>query len=164
MFYQLLRVLHSSSSTQFWGSVLPSIVKTKDQNSQGCPLLEIAGKWSILSQCLAGPSELSNRPQTAHTHPTYYSHIAHTLNTHCLYISPILLAYYSDLHILLTYCSLTDYILSLTVCACIYCKHTARTYYIVRIVCVHLSSIAHIQFTYCIETRIPGVDPFSFQI
>ena len=39
MFYQLLRVLHSYSSTQSRGSVLPSIVETRDQNSQGCPLL-----------------------------------------------------------------------------------------------------------------------------
>ena len=37
--YQLLRVQHSCSSTQSWGSVLPSIVETIDQNSQGCPLL-----------------------------------------------------------------------------------------------------------------------------
>ena len=34
MFYQLLVVPHSSSSTQSWGSV-----ETRDQNSQGCPLL-----------------------------------------------------------------------------------------------------------------------------
>ena len=39
MFYQLLRVRHSSSSTQSWGSVLPSIFETRDQNSLGCPLL-----------------------------------------------------------------------------------------------------------------------------
>ena len=39
IFYQLLRVQHSSSSTQSWGSVLPSIVETRDQNSWGCPLL-----------------------------------------------------------------------------------------------------------------------------
>ena len=39
MFYQLLRVQHSCSSTQSWGSVLPSIVETRDQNSRGCPLL-----------------------------------------------------------------------------------------------------------------------------
>ena len=40
MFYQLLRVqLHSCSFTQSWGSVLPSIVETRDQNSRGCPLL-----------------------------------------------------------------------------------------------------------------------------
>ena len=37
--YQLLRVQHSCSSTQSWGSVLPSIVETRDQNSRGCPLL-----------------------------------------------------------------------------------------------------------------------------
>ena len=30
MFYQLLRVLHSSSSTQSRGSVLPSIVEMRD--------------------------------------------------------------------------------------------------------------------------------------
>ena len=39
MFYQLLHVQHSYSSTQSWGSVLQSIVETRDQNSQGCPLL-----------------------------------------------------------------------------------------------------------------------------
>ena len=39
MFYQLLRVQHSCSFTQSWGSVLPSIVETRDQNSWGCPLL-----------------------------------------------------------------------------------------------------------------------------
>ena len=39
MFYQLLRVQHSCSSTQSWGSVLPSIVEARDQNSQGYPLL-----------------------------------------------------------------------------------------------------------------------------
>ena len=39
MFYQLHCVPHSSSSTQSWGSVLPSIVETRDQNSRGCPLL-----------------------------------------------------------------------------------------------------------------------------
>ena len=39
MFYQLLRVQHGCSSTQSWGSVLPSIVETRDQNSRGCPLL-----------------------------------------------------------------------------------------------------------------------------
>ena len=33
MFYQLLSVLHSSSSTQSWGSVLPSIVEMRDQYS-----------------------------------------------------------------------------------------------------------------------------------
>ena len=39
MFYQELGVPHSSSSTPTWGSVLPSIVETRDQNSRGCPLL-----------------------------------------------------------------------------------------------------------------------------
>ena len=39
IFYQLLHVQHSCSSTQSWGSVLPSIVETRDQNSRGCPLL-----------------------------------------------------------------------------------------------------------------------------
>ena len=37
MFYQLLRVQHNCSSTQSLGSVLPSIVETRDQNSRGCP-------------------------------------------------------------------------------------------------------------------------------
>ena len=35
MFYQLLRVQHSSSSTQSWGSVLPSFVEARDQNYRG---------------------------------------------------------------------------------------------------------------------------------
>ena len=39
MFYQFLCILHSRSSTQSWGSVLPSIVEMRDQNSRGCPLL-----------------------------------------------------------------------------------------------------------------------------
>ena len=30
MFYQLLRVQHSCSSSQSWGSVLPSIVETRE--------------------------------------------------------------------------------------------------------------------------------------
>ena len=38
MFYQLLGVQHSCSSTQSWDSVLPSIVETRDQNSRGWPL------------------------------------------------------------------------------------------------------------------------------
>ena len=37
MFYQLLCVQHSCSSTQSWGSVLPSIVEMRNQNSRGCP-------------------------------------------------------------------------------------------------------------------------------
>ena len=52
MFYQLLRVLHSSSSTQSWGSVLPSIVETRDQNSRGCPLL--FSKRNLGSFCALG--------------------------------------------------------------------------------------------------------------
>ena len=39
MFYQLFRVQHNCSSTQSWGSVLPSIVETRDQNSRSCPFL-----------------------------------------------------------------------------------------------------------------------------
>ena len=39
LFYQLLCVQDSCFPTQYWGSVLPSIVETRDQNSQGCPLL-----------------------------------------------------------------------------------------------------------------------------
>ena len=39
MFYQVLGVPHSSFSTRTWGSVLPSIVEKRDQNSRGCPLL-----------------------------------------------------------------------------------------------------------------------------
>ena len=39
MFYLLVHVQHSCSSTQSWGSVLPSIVEMKDKNTWGCPLL-----------------------------------------------------------------------------------------------------------------------------
>ena len=39
MLYQLLRIQHSCSSTQSWGSVLPSIVETRVQNSRGSPLV-----------------------------------------------------------------------------------------------------------------------------
>ena len=39
MFYQLLCVQHSCSLTQSWGSILPSIVEMRDQNSRGCLLL-----------------------------------------------------------------------------------------------------------------------------
>ena len=46
MFYQLLRVQHSCSSIQSWGSVLPSIVETRDQN---CPLL--LSKWNLAYLC-----------------------------------------------------------------------------------------------------------------
>ena len=37
MFYQFLCVPHSRSSTQSWGSVLPSIVEARDQNFSGLP-------------------------------------------------------------------------------------------------------------------------------
>ena len=47
MFYQFLRVQHSCSSTQSWGSVLPSIVEKRDQNSWGCPLLFSIGIWDL---------------------------------------------------------------------------------------------------------------------
>ena len=40
MFYQFLCVQHSRSSTQSWGSVLPSIVETRDQNFQGRLILK----------------------------------------------------------------------------------------------------------------------------
>ena len=39
LFLYGLPVPHSRSSTQSWGSVPPSIVETRDQNSQGSPLL-----------------------------------------------------------------------------------------------------------------------------
>ena len=53
MFYQLLCVqLHSCSSTQSWGSVLPSIVETRDQNSRGCPLLFL--NMNLGSLCAQG--------------------------------------------------------------------------------------------------------------
>ena len=37
--YVLPGVPHGSSSTPTWGSVLSSIVETRDQSSRGCPLL-----------------------------------------------------------------------------------------------------------------------------
>ena len=37
MFYHILCVQHSCSSTQSWGSVLPCFVETRDQNSLGFP-------------------------------------------------------------------------------------------------------------------------------
>ena len=39
LFYQLLHVQHSCSSTQSWGSVLPSIVEQETRIPGGCPLL-----------------------------------------------------------------------------------------------------------------------------
>ena len=39
MFYQLLHVQNSCSSTQSWASVLSSIVEKRGQDSRGCPLL-----------------------------------------------------------------------------------------------------------------------------
>ena len=50
MLYQLLCVQQSCSSTQSWGSVLPSIVETKDQNSvnTGIPSLTSYSKSSII--------------------------------------------------------------------------------------------------------------------
>ena len=39
MIVRAIRVQHSCSSAQSWGSVLPSIAETRDQNSWGCPLL-----------------------------------------------------------------------------------------------------------------------------
>ena len=49
MFYQLLCVQHSCSSTQSWGSVidLPSIVETRGQNSRGCPFSFQIGIWDL---------------------------------------------------------------------------------------------------------------------
>ena len=37
----VIAVVHAkfTQMTQSWGSVLPSIVETRDQNSRGCPLL-----------------------------------------------------------------------------------------------------------------------------
>ena len=54
MFYPLLCVPHSSSSTQSWGSVLPSIVETRDQNSRGCPLLFSNSAPSLFEVCRGG--------------------------------------------------------------------------------------------------------------
>ena len=51
MFYQLLRVQHSCSSTQSWGSVLPSIVETRDQNSRGCPPVPPLSDYLGTHQC-----------------------------------------------------------------------------------------------------------------
>ena len=39
MFYQLLSVQHSCSSTQSWGSERPSIVEMRNENSWDCPIL-----------------------------------------------------------------------------------------------------------------------------
>ena len=49
MFYQLLGVQHGCSSTWSWGSVQPSIVETRDQNSLGCPLLFM--NWNLGTLC-----------------------------------------------------------------------------------------------------------------
>ena len=43
MFYQLLCVQHNCSSTQSWGSVLPAIVETRDQNSLVANKHSVAG-------------------------------------------------------------------------------------------------------------------------
>ena len=53
MFYQLLHVQHSCSSTQSWGNVLPSIVEMRNQNSQGCPPLLFL-KRTLVSLCEKG--------------------------------------------------------------------------------------------------------------
>ena len=48
MFYQLLCVqLHSCSSTQSWGSVLPSIFETRDQNSEVAPFSFQIEIWDL---------------------------------------------------------------------------------------------------------------------
>ena len=47
MFYQLLSVQHICSSTQFWGSVLPSIVEMRDQNSRGATFSFPIGIWDL---------------------------------------------------------------------------------------------------------------------
>ena len=47
MFYQLLHVQHSCSSTQSWGSVLPPIVDTRNQNSWGCVFPFQIGIWDL---------------------------------------------------------------------------------------------------------------------
>ena len=57
MFYQLLRVQHSCSSTQSWGSVLPSIVETRYQNSQGCPLF-----FSGIFLCIGDKNPIHPQP------------------------------------------------------------------------------------------------------
>ena len=59
MFYQLLRVQHSCSSTQSWGSVLPSIVETRDKNSWGCPLR--IGIYSYVCILHSAMCPISNR-------------------------------------------------------------------------------------------------------
>ena len=57
MFYQLLCVQHSCSSTQSWGSVLPSIVETRDKNSRGCPLL-----FSNRNRCIGDRNPIHPQP------------------------------------------------------------------------------------------------------
>ena len=52
MFYHFLCVPHSKSSTHSWGSVLPSIVETRDQNSRGCHL--VGSNRSLGSFCAKG--------------------------------------------------------------------------------------------------------------
>ena len=47
MINQLLCIQRSCFSAQSWGSVLPSIVKTRDQHSWGCPLLFSNRIWVL---------------------------------------------------------------------------------------------------------------------
>ena len=56
MFYQLLHVQHSCSSTQSCGSVVSSIVETRDHNSQGWPLF--FSSRNLGSFCAWGPEIL----------------------------------------------------------------------------------------------------------
>ena len=47
MFYQLLRVQHSCSSTQSWGSVLPSIVEQETRIPGVAPFSFRIGIWDL---------------------------------------------------------------------------------------------------------------------
>ena len=47
MFYQLLRVQHSCSSTQSWGSVLPSIVRRETRIPGVAPFSFRIGIWDL---------------------------------------------------------------------------------------------------------------------
>ena len=56
MFYQLLSVQHIAVFHTVWGSVPPSIVETRDQNSRGCPLLFL--NRNLGSFCASGTAIL----------------------------------------------------------------------------------------------------------
>ena len=61
MFYKFLCVPHSRPSTQSWGSVLPSIVETRDQNSRGCPFSFRIGIWDLFL-CIGDRNPIHPQP------------------------------------------------------------------------------------------------------